>query len=245
VTTVGFLAPMRSELRPLVRRLGMRRVTRGAHDVYEGVYLGQRVVATTTGMGTERAARRAAELIDGWGVDELVVVGVAGAVAGARVGEVVVPEVVEDHASGDDFRHSPRAPTAVRGRLLTTDELIKDPDQLRRLAARGVVALDMETAAVAGVCEARGCRWSVFRAISDDAFDPSIDESILGLSRADGTADLAAVARYVVADPRRIRLLSRLGRDLGRATNAAVGAALASLSSPDGEGPPDRDGHPR
>jgi adenosylhomocysteine nucleosidase len=245
VTVVGFLAPMRSELRPLVRRLRLRRVNRGEHQVYGGAFAGRTVVATTTGLGTARAARRARDLLDDYGVDEIVVIGVAGGVAGARVGDVVVPVVVEDHATGADYRHSPGSDTPVLGRLVTTDELIKDPAELTLLAERGVTALDMETAAVAAVCEARGCRWSVFRAISDDAFDPSVDDAILGLSRADGRADLAAVARYVVADPRRIRLLARLGRDLDRATTAAVDAALVSISSPDREGPPHRDERPR
>ena len=68
--------------------------------------------------------------------------------------------------------------------------------------------------------------FSQYRRISDDAFDPSVDDRILALSRPDGSPDLAAVARFLARDPRRARLLARLGKDLTSATSAAVDAAL-------------------
>ncbi len=58
--------------------------------------------------------------------------------------------------------------------MWTNDELITDLDELAALhAERGVVALDMETAAIAHACEQRGVPWSVFRAISDRSSDGS------------------------------------------------------------------------
>ena len=120
------------------------------------------------------------------------------------------------------------------GRLLTSDDFITDQEVLGGLRDDGATAIDMETAAIARVCEDQGCRWSVFRGISDDAFDPSVDEAILGLTRPDGSPDLGAVTRFVAGNPLRVRLLARLGRDLKAATTGAVTAALAAVrSAPD------------
>ncbi len=147
------------------------------------------------------------------------------------VGEVVVPEVVVDLSDGRELRPSPLGSVVHHGRLLTSDDFITDQHVLSRLRAEGAIAIDMETAAIARVCEDHGCRWSVFRGISDDAFDPSVDETILGLTRADGSPDLGAVTRFVAGNPTRVRLLARLGRDLRAATTGAVTTALSAARS--------------
>ena len=51
------------------------------------------------------------------------------------------------------------------------------------MAAQGVVAVDMETAAVAAVCEAAACPWSVFRGISDYAGEGLVDDAIFAMTR--------------------------------------------------------------
>ena len=90
----------------------------------------------------------------------------------------------------------------------------------------------METAAIAAVCERRGCPWSVFRAISDRADDGSTDAAIFGLAAPDGAPDVRAVARFLVTRPWRIPQLVRLGRGLARATQTAANAALRALATP-------------
>jgi adenosylhomocysteine nucleosidase len=93
------------------------------------------------------------------------------------------------------------------------------------------VAIDMETAAIAAVCDSRGCPWSAFRAISDRADDGTTDAAVLALTRPDGSPNLLALARFVLTQPRRIPQLVRLGHGARAATRAAAGAALAALSS--------------
>ena len=58
VTSVGFLAPMPSELRPLVRRLHLGRGAKGDGAWHTGRLGAATVVATTTGIGTASAAAR-------------------------------------------------------------------------------------------------------------------------------------------------------------------------------------------
>lgn len=224
---LAFLAPMPSELQPLQRALSLQADGRGPRAVHTGSFGGRPVVAMLCGIGTARAGARATELVTAHEPEHLIVIGVAGGLAtGLGVGDVVVPEVVVDLADGRELRPTALGETVARGRLLTSDDFIEDPAELARLRDDGATAIDMETAAIARVCEDAGCAWSVFRGISDDAFDPLVDASILALTRPDGTPDLKAVARFVGRNPTRVRLLRRLARDLKLATTAAVDAAL-------------------
>ena len=88
----------------------------------------------------------------------------------------------------------------------------------------------METAAVAAVCERRGCPWSVFRAISDRVTDETTDPAVLALAGPDGSGDPWAVARYLLARPWRIVRLARLARGTLRAANAAADAAIRACA---------------
>jgi hypothetical protein len=91
------------------------------------------------------------------------------------------------------------------------------------------VSLDMETAAIAEVCEERGVPWSVVRAISDRASDGSVDADIVGLSHQDGTANLPAVTRYLVRHPGAVPRLVRLARESKLATERAADAAIRAV----------------
>lgn len=232
-TGLAFLAPMPSELQPLRAALSLQVDGHGTTAVHTGSLDDRAVVALLTGIGTERAEARARHLLAHHAIDHVIVIGVAGGLApDVAIGDVVVPEVVIDLSDGRELHPSPLGSARANGRLLTSNEFITDPAELGRLRAEGATAIDMETAAIARVCEDQGCRWSVFRGISDNAFDPSVDEAILGLTRPDGSPNLRAVARFVAGDPRRVRLLARLGRDLKAATTGAVDAALRACREP-------------
>jgi nucleoside phosphorylase len=226
---VAVLAPMRSELRPLIRPLALRRARPG-DDLLTGRLGPLELVATTTGIGTRAAARAAERALDATALDHLVVVGVAGGIGpSVGIGDLVVPERVLDLASGADHRPAPLGAADPRGILVTSDALLIDPAEAARLEQRGAIAIDMETAAIAAVCERRGCPWSVFRAISDRADDGSTDAAIFALAGPHGEARPAAALRLVLMQPRRVPQLVRLARGLRVATRAAAGAAVRAL----------------
>jgi adenosylhomocysteine nucleosidase len=231
VTRVGLLAPMQQELAPLRRKLALRRVRKGERNLYVGIAGGAEVVAALTGIGTA-AARAAAEwLLREAKPDHVMVVGIAGGVDAAQpIGALIAPERVVDSASGREFVPAQLGELTPRGALLTSDALVTRHGDAAELAARGVVGLDMETAAVAAVCEARGCPWSVFRAISDRVTDGTTDPAVLALAGPDGSGDLGAVARYLLARPWRIVRLARLARGTVRAANAAADAAIRACA---------------
>ena len=223
---VGLLAPMRQELAPLVRRLGLRRAEADT-ALYVGLAGDIEVVASLTGIGMRAAAAAAERLLDATKLDHLMVVGIAGGVdADQPIGSLIAPEVVVDGSTGREFRPVQLGELAPQGRLVSSDQLVTGRGKAAELKRSGVVGLDMETAAVAAVCGRRGCPWSVFRAISDRVTDQTTDAAVLALAGPDGGGDPGAVARYLLARPWRIVRLLRLAHGTLRATRVAADAAI-------------------
>jgi nucleoside phosphorylase len=221
---------MRQELAPLVKKLALRRseTDRSLHVGRAGAV---EVVATTTGIGTAAAAAATERLLDALPVDHVMVVGIAGGVDAAQpIGALIAPEVVVDSGSGREHRPVQLGAGPPHGRLLTSDVLVTGLEEALQLLREGVVGLDMETAAVAAVCERRGCPWSVHRAISDRVTDGTTDPAVLALAGPDGAGDPGAVARYLLAKPWRIVRLARLARGSLRAADAAAEAAIRACA---------------
>jgi nucleoside phosphorylase len=219
------------ERKPLVRKLSLAKRVVDGLEVYAGTLGSNDVVAIVTGMGTRLAATGLERLLAATDVDRVVVVGVTGALEDdTPIGALVLPETVVDGATGGEHRPAPLGPGEPEGAMWTSDTLTTDPATLTELRARGVVALDMETAALAEVCEGRGIPWSVFRAISDRASDGSVDEEVFHLSNQDGTPNPAAVARYFLRHPLRIPTMARMAKGARLATETAADAAISACS---------------
>jgi nucleoside phosphorylase len=216
---IGLLAPMPSELAPLVKALALQRDEMG----YRGTSGPIELVADKTGIGTKLAAEATERMLDAHDVDHVMVVGIAGGMGRSRVGDVIFPEVVVDKATGVQYRPSPPSAVPSAGRLVTHDDFDMSDDERDALIADGFIAVDMETAAVAGVCERRGVAWSAVRSISDLVGVTPGD--VISLANADGTPNVGASIRYLVTKPWRIPRLVRLGLD---STRAATGAAKAA-----------------
>lgn len=227
------LAPMPLELRAVVRAGRLRRTDGSSGPVrHEGTVGRWRVAAGLTGIGTERAQAATVALLDATEPDHVVVVGIAGAVGRTHgLGDAIDPDRVVDAGSGRAFTPHPLGALSGRhGTLVTGDELVRDPARLAALEADGVVALDMETAAIAAVCEVRGVPWSVARAISDVAGDDIVGDTVDGgLATQDGEPDVRAVLRYVGARPWRVAGLARVANQAQRAARTAADLAVESL----------------
>jgi adenosylhomocysteine nucleosidase len=215
---IAFVCAMPMELRALRRLVRLRKTRLG----YAGRIGEHRVVAAVTGVGTALARAAAIRLVDAVDVEWVIVFGIAGGIGNQiPIGTLVLPQLVVSGADGSVHRPTPLRVGTPYGKLWTTDELILDQAQHTDLRVDGVIALDMETAAVAQVCDDRGLPWSVVRAISDRASDGTVDTEILDLIRPDGTQNLPAVARYLVRHP----------GSLPRLMDLAEGAKLASRRS--------------
>ena len=231
---VAIIAPMPNELRPVVRMLGLRRSGElGGMPVYAGTVGGAEVVATRTGIGRALAEAATDQLLASTEVDRVIVVGIAGGLEPvSAVGDLIVPEVVVDDATGERFTATPAGDVMPKGVLRTGDEAdygLDDGDVARLRDREGYTALDMETAAVARVCGRHGVPWLAFRAISDMAGDESLGPVVMTLVNPDGSPRVWAGIRFLLAHPLRIRRFVQLGRDARAATLAAAEAAVENV----------------
>ena len=226
---LGLVAPMPSELAPLVKTLGL---TRAGDDPYHRGRVGNlEVVAVRSGMGLERAERAARGLIEETDPEHVIVVGIAGGLGPSAVGSIVRPAVVVDRSARETFTATPLA--EAQGVISSSDDFALSAELVAELVGDGVVAVDMETAAVARACRDRDVRWSAVRVISDLVSDHP-DDAVLGLARPDGSPDPAAALRFVVRHPSRIPQLVRLGRDASRAARLAATEAARHVWSATG-----------
>lgn len=216
---VGVVAAMRSEIRPFERLARHGRV-------------GQNEATTAVvGIGTAASATATARLLESGTVDHVVMIGIAGGVGPTvSIGDLVIPEVVLAGASGTSRAPAALPGLAARGSLRTSDDIDVTGAELAELSRAGVIAVDMESAAVAEVCEARGVPWSVVRAVSDHTDDGYVDSSLLAMLGPDGSPRMGAVLAHLLRRPWHVVRLARLARGARRATNASARAAFDAIS---------------
>jgi nucleoside phosphorylase len=219
------------ELEPLVRALALTETQVSGVTMYEGSLDGRDVIATVTGLGTALATAGTRRLLDALPVRWVLVVGITGALENETpIGHLVLPEIVVNSETGREFRPAPLANGTPSGKMWTTNGLTTDQRDLSSLLADGVVSLDMETAAIAELCESRNIPWSVFRVISDRASDGSVDDEVFHLSNQDGTPNREAIERYMAEHPERLPLLAQMAENANLATRTAVDAAIEACA---------------
>jgi adenosylhomocysteine nucleosidase len=228
------LAAMTTELRPLVRALGLRARQIGGVECRAGRRSdGRQLVAAVVGVGPEAAGRTTERLLAAVAAERVVLAGVSGGIDPAMtVGTLLSPDVVIERSTGQEHRPTRPVPGGRGGTLVTCETLATGEGTVAELASRGVAAVDMETAAVAAVCERRGLPWGVLRVISDRPDDHLVDDAVFDLVRADGSTDGRAVTRLLARRPWEVRRLARIARDSRAALAALTPVAAADVSAP-------------
>lgn len=114
------------------------------------------------------------------------------------------------------------------GRLLTSSELVSDPQEKQRLGREyGALAVDMESAVAARLCHEHKVPFASLRVISDDwqtALSPHLVD-MLGHER----VSLPRLAGQVLRHPQLIGELWRLARQTRRAARKLLGGLSAIL----------------
>jgi nucleoside phosphorylase len=221
---------MRPELRAVVRAGTLRRTGRDAPFSHSGTAGSWTVVAGVLGVGPSPARRTTERMLELGTFDHVMVVGIAGGLDPALpVGGLIVPRQVRLYPDGPLYCSHPLPSRRAEGNLMTTDGLLSAEEAWRAILESGFGAVDMEAAGVAEACERAGVDWSVYRGISDRPDENLVDQAVFALSKADGSADLLAVGRYLIRDPRRARTLAHLNRTMGQAAHVAAAAAFADL----------------
>jgi adenosylhomocysteine nucleosidase len=196
------------------------------------------VTAIHIGMGPPLTRAATARLFDGdasEAPDHVMNAGICGGLdPDLEVGTLLNPEVIVSHTTGASYRHTPPGREPQAGKLVTTEGVHFDPELSRRFFEDGCLGVDMESAAVAEVCEAHGCPWSIYRCIGDRYFDGLLDERVVALSNPDGSGNMEELSRLLAAEPDVAAKLDRLSQDTTRAARLAAEAAVRGCLALDG-----------
>jgi adenosylhomocysteine nucleosidase len=227
---VVVLAPMPLEMDAIVTAFGLAPTSDAKDAPWTGRVGNSDVTAIHIGMGPPLTRLATSRLLDEGAdapVDHVMIAGICGGLdPDLEVGSLINPEVVIDHTSGASYRHSPPGDAPQAGKLITTEGVSLDVELSRRFFEQGCLAVDMESAAVAEVCEGRGYPWSVYRCIGDRHFDGLLDERIVALSNPDGSANAVAIRQLLATEPELVAKLERLSHDGALAARLAAEAAV-------------------
>jgi adenosylhomocysteine nucleosidase len=229
---VVVLAPMPLEMHAIVTAFGLSPTSDADDAPWTGRVGHSNVTAIHIGMGPPVTRVATSRLFDETSpehvpVDHVMIAGICGGLdPDIPVGTLVIPETIIEYSTGATYRHTPPGDLPVAGKLMTTETATLDRDRSRRFREDGCLAVDMESSAVAEVCEARGCPWSVYRCIGDRIFDGLLDDRIVAATNPDGSGDMAAIGRLIAAEPALAERLERLSLDTTQAARLAAEAAV-------------------
>lgn len=211
---VVFVFALGIESGGLIDLLQGAETSRHKHGIeHAGKLAGKEVVIVESGMGTKAAARATAEAIKFYQPQWVVSPGFAGGLDDRlRRGHILMADEVVN-TSGQCLPVGMKLDAAWLdatkglhvGRLLTVDEIIRQPADRRRLAAEhSAVACDMETFGVAEVCQQQGAKLLSVRIISDavdDELPPEIEHLLAQKTLASqiGAAAGAVLKRFSAA----------------------------------------------
>lgn len=236
------------EIRPF-KRLLKRRSALGIAGLkgFRGWLGSTEIIGIATGLGMGRAQHAAERALDTIAPPDLVVVtGVSGAlsrdllagdlvladrvIAGGDAASSVPPAIT---IANEDIRHfaealSRRGVKFAAGPVLTVARVLESAAAKRCAgASTGAIAVDMESAAIAGAASRRGLRFACVRSIFD-----TIDEELVGaqLAGPDGEVRPIAAAGFLIRNPSAALQLPGMLRNMNRAA-VSLAAALDAMAS--------------
>lgn len=211
------------EARPLLHRLGLRHQVMADPFVWQGTVKGRQVRVVVTGMGPQRAASSALAALREQQPGHVLISGLCGGLdANLSAGQVVQFSEIVDDPTGKAFYAT--GGESIRHRLVSTRTVVSTRASKADLyERRQAAAVDMESAALAGVCEHLKLRWSCMRAICDPA-DQALPEPISRIVRPDGTTSAGMALRTALLGPHRLPGMIRLGRRSAVAARALARA---------------------
>jgi adenosylhomocysteine nucleosidase len=237
---VVVLAPMPLELQAITTAFGLHADSEAADTTWSGRVGQSDVTAVHIGMGPPLTRLALTRLLDDTApghrpIDHVMNAGICGGLdPELGVGTLINPETIIEHSTGVAYRHTPPGDRPRSGTLITTEEATVDNDRSRRFFEDGCIAVDMESAAVADVCESRGIPWSIYRCIGDRWMDGLLDERIIAATNQDGSGNMEEIARLIESDPQIKANLERLGRETFEAARLAAEAAVRGCLALDG-----------
>jgi adenosylhomocysteine nucleosidase len=214
---VAIIAAMERELKPLVQGWALNILTVEGKTLV--CYEQGDVVAVFCGMGTKRAELAAQAIAERYQPRILVSAGLAGAlIRSLKAGNVVLPNVIVDAATGIEYRCAVGGQVVGGGVLVSTFEIAGKKSKDELVECFHALLVDMEAAGVAKVAMAKEIGFRCVKAISDehDFAMPPLDQFI----NAQGTFETGKFARWAAVRPQYWGATLALRRNTRRAVNA-------------------------
>jgi adenosylhomocysteine nucleosidase len=243
--TISFIAALKQEIRPFLRRVGARR--KGAAEgftTWRFDLFGRECLLILSGVGLMRATRAVHALFSATRPRLVVSFGIAGAPQNDLcVGDVIAAHTVRSLSRGSPGRSQdllllsePAREAAARalrplgarflpGTALTTPGV--QPVDLAGLFLEHPV-LEMETAGIAQACSRRGVPVLALRGVSDSVDQP-LPFDLEACLDSDQNLRVARLLAGLVRDPSLFARLNRLRRNAARAAENCTVAMLAAL----------------
>jgi len=223
---VTFALPAESS--EFLRRLGNKaRTDRNRLSIVQGTIDDRTIEVLHTGVGEKICRERIANFLQDQQFDLLISAGFAGALNHElQINDLLVAK----NFSTIDLKqaHSLFSPLVIHPiDLLTVRAVIDSSEERERMAREsGASAVDMETEFIARACAVHGIPLLSLRIITDTPTQPFPAPPSVLFDIQQQRTDIAALARFLLAHPRRLPCLVQFARRIARArtilTNALV-----------------------
>ncbi len=223
---IGIIGAMEIETNGLVSKLNDTLVEKvGSYSFVKGNLYGKDVVVCRCGIGKVFSSTAAVLMIEKYGVDCIINLGVAGGAKPLKQGDVVIAERTVQHdydAVADGLKlgqvHGFNSPyfdcdntlieklsialneadvNYTKGVIASGDCFVSSKEKSTAIAKEfGAIAFDMESAAINQVCSVQGVPFCSMRAISDNADDEAVKSFYEFVTEASEKA-IDAISKFV------------------------------------------------
>ncbi len=212
---IGIVAALPMETAELMDHLKkVRKYKAQGQTVFEGIREGRVVAVIHSGMGCDRARKAAEHLIFGHRPYWIIQPGFGGALdPSLKSADVILPTEVVNMAG--QLVEVPIRPELLpegisTGRLLTVDKILrKSSEKAEWRDKSSSIVVDMESYAVAELCQSLNLRWVGLRVVTDTATD-ELPPEILTITGPTGAFRLGATLGALWARPAAIKDLLKL-----------------------------------
>jgi adenosylhomocysteine nucleosidase len=216
---IGIVCALKLELAEYLEKCDRVRKYTGGDFTFRGGFTGPdwdiRVVIVEAGTGAERARRATRALMDAHTPVWVLSAGFSGALhPDLKLGDIVVANSIVD-TSGEELRVDVKmSPDPERGwhvgRILMAGEIVRTVSEKRQLAEKhDALAVDMESLAVAQVCQQTGTRFMAVRVISDD-LSHDLPPEVMSVFGGTGSLRAGAIAGALLKRPSSMKDMWRL-----------------------------------
>lgn len=224
---VAIIGAMERELAPLIADWDLAMLESNGRPFI--CYEGPGVVAVFAGMGCRRAEDAARAAVKQYSPRALVSAGLAGAlIRSLKVGNVVLPNVIIDAASGTEFRCNLGGDVIGGGVLVSNFEIAGRRGKPELVECFHALVVDMEAAGVAKVAMENDLGFRCVKAVSDELeFDmPPLNQFV-----SDGELQTGRLVRWAAVRARYWPAMVALALNSRRASRALCDWLRTSLAA--------------